>query len=103
MEGVFLKGQIQVYQEGIKHSIPAWTVKTWRSKNQEKNGPQSQASVDYTLKLLSLVDSKYWVCGPLGSSWHQKVMCSSVLKCHLDLSNWLHLTYAQSLAPVLEN
>lgn len=75
MEGVFLKGQIQVYQEGIEHSIPAWIVKIWSSKNQEKNCPQSQAFVNYTLKLLSLLDSKYGVCGPLGSSWHQKVMC----------------------------
>lgn len=39
MEEIFLNERIQVYQEGIKYPISAWTVKTWSYKNQEKMSP----------------------------------------------------------------
>ena len=39
MEEVFLNEQIQVYQEGIKYPISAWTVKIISYKNQEKMSP----------------------------------------------------------------
>lgn len=45
-------------------------------KAKEKNVPQLQDFSNYTLKLLSLLDSKYWLYSHFDSSWHQKVMYS---------------------------